>query len=65
MKVIIVALGALPFALCYSASARQVAKTHRIGYLTAASLTAISPRIEAFRHGLRELGYVEGEKHSD
>jgi putative ABC transport system substrate-binding protein len=56
-----IALGALLFALCYSASAQQLAKTHRIGYLTASSLTAVSPRIEAFRQGLRELGYVEGK----
>jgi len=33
----------------------------RIGYLDGASLSANSPRIEAFRQGLRELGYVEGQ----
>ena len=33
----------------------------RIGFLIAASPSAISDRIEAFRQGLRELGYVEGK----
>ena len=32
----------------------------RIGYLAAAPLSAIAKRTEAFRQGLRELGYVEG-----
>ncbi len=33
----------------------------RIGYLDGASLSANSGRIEAFRQGLRDLGYVEGQ----
>ena len=33
----------------------------RIGYLAAVSATADAPRWEAFRLGLRELGYVEGQ----
>ena len=33
----------------------------RIGYLDGGSLSANSVRIEAFRQGLRELGYVEGQ----
>jgi putative tryptophan/tyrosine transport system substrate-binding protein len=36
-------------------------KLARVGYLAAASATADTPRLEAFRQGLRELGYVEGE----
>ena len=36
-------------------------KVPRIGYLTATSLSANAARIEAFRQGLRELGYVEGK----
>jgi len=48
------------FALCASAEAQQPTKIPRIGYLTGASLTA-SPRREAFRQGLRELGHVEGK----
>jgi putative ABC transport system substrate-binding protein len=33
----------------------------RIGYLDGASLSPNSGRIEAFRQGLRDLGYVEGQ----
>jgi putative ABC transport system substrate-binding protein len=40
--------------------AQQSAKVPRIGYLAGGSLSSISNRIEAFRQGLRELGYVEG-----
>ena len=43
------------------AQAQQAGKIPRIGYLTAASPSAMSARIEAFRQGLRELGYVEGK----
>ena len=49
------------FALCSSAEAQQPTKVPRIGYLTGVSLSANSARIEAFRQGLRELGYVEGK----
>ena len=43
------------------AQAQQSMKVPRIGYLTAASLSAIPARLDAFRQGLRELGYVEGK----
>ncbi len=43
------------------AAAQQSGKIPRIGFLGVASLSATSARIEAFRHGLRELGYVEGK----
>jgi putative tryptophan/tyrosine transport system substrate-binding protein len=42
------------------AQAQQTKKIPRIGYLTVSSLAANVARIEAFRQGLRELGYVEG-----
>ena len=45
----------------FSVDAQQTKKIHRIGYLTGGSLSALSDRAEAFRHGLRELGYVEGK----
>jgi putative ABC transport system substrate-binding protein len=48
-------------ALCVSVEAQQPAKVPRIGYLALNSTSANSPRIEAFRQGLRELGYVEGK----
>jgi putative ABC transport system substrate-binding protein len=43
------------------AQAQQPTKVPRIGYLSGVSPSAISDRIEAFRQGLRELGYVEGK----
>jgi putative tryptophan/tyrosine transport system substrate-binding protein len=60
LKFVVVA-GAVLFALCFSAEAQQPTNVPRIGYLTASSLSAISTRTEAFRQGLRELGYVEGK----
>src|SRR5262245_25890950 len=41
--------------------AQSSGKVLRIGYLAAASLSSTSDRVEAFRQGLRELGYVEGK----
>jgi putative ABC transport system substrate-binding protein len=41
--------------------AQQPTKVPRIGYLSGSSLSALASRIEAFKQGLRELGYVEGK----
>ena len=41
--------------------AQQPAKVPRIGYLAGAAISSLAARIEAFRLGLRELGYVEGK----
>jgi len=60
-KVIGLALAALLFALSLPAAAQQPTKVPRIGYLTGASLSSMSARIESFRQGLRELGYAEGK----
>jgi putative tryptophan/tyrosine transport system substrate-binding protein len=43
------------------AEAQQPAKISRIGYLSSASPAVASPQIEAFRKGLRDLGYMEGQ----
>jgi putative ABC transport system substrate-binding protein len=43
------------------AQAQQTTKVPRIGYLTGATVDGQAARIEAFRQGLRELGYVEGK----
>src|SRR5215831_11632957 len=43
------------------AEAQQPTKIARIGYLTGDPLSAISANRDAFRQGLRELGYVEGK----
>lgn len=41
--------------------AQQPGKIPRIGYLTAGDAVTRRYRIEAFRQGLKELGYVEGK----
>jgi putative tryptophan/tyrosine transport system substrate-binding protein len=48
-------------AVAVMAEAQQPTKIPRIGYLSATSPSANLARIEAFRQGLRELGYVEGK----
>jgi len=47
-------------ALPFPARAQQPGKIPRIAFITA-SRSAQAARIEAFRQGLRELGYVEGK----
>jgi putative ABC transport system substrate-binding protein len=48
-------------ALSFPAEAQQPTKVPRIGFLSATSPSAIAARVEGFRRGLRELGYVEGK----
>jgi putative ABC transport system substrate-binding protein len=54
-------LTAMLFALCSSVQAQQPKKVPQIGYLDAGFPSANATRIEAFRQGLRDLGYVEGK----
>jgi len=61
VKVIIVGLCTILFALCVSVQAQQPTKVPHIGYLTGASHSANSVRRAAFQQGLRELGYTEGK----
>jgi ABC-type uncharacterized transport system substrate-binding protein len=60
-RVFTFALCVMLFALGAFAQAQQPKKVPRIGYLTATSRSINPARIEAFRQGLRELGYVEGK----
>ncbi len=43
------------------ADAQQPGKVYRLGYLSAGSGTLSSPYTTAFRQGLRDLGWVEGQ----
>ena len=43
------------------AGAQQAKKVPRIAYLAASAASANAGRLQAFRQGLREMGYVEGE----
>ena len=54
VAVVLLALGVI-------AEAQQTGKVPRIGYLSPTSPSVSPTRIEAFRQGLRELGYVEGK----
>jgi putative tryptophan/tyrosine transport system substrate-binding protein len=60
-KITVLTLCAMLFALCSSAEAQQPTKVPRIGNLGAGVGSSSSGRPEAFRQGLRELGYVEGK----
>src|SRR5437016_3197521 len=55
-------VAALAFAIVAAplATEAQPAKVARIGYLSPLSASADSTHSEAFRQGLRDLGYVEG-----
>src|SRR5215470_17905429 len=56
-----IAVAVMLLAMAITAEAQQPKKIPRIGFLGGSSPSAISARIETFRQGLRELGYVEGK----
>jgi ABC-type uncharacterized transport system substrate-binding protein len=60
-NITVLTLSAMLFALCASAQAQQPTRISRIGYLGGTSPSIDSARYDAFRQGLRELGYVEGK----
>ena len=60
-EVLSLALSAMLLAPSFPVDAQQAGKIPRIGYLNATSPSTSPARVEAFRQGLRELGYVEGK----
>jgi len=58
-NILSVAVCVLALGLSVRAQAQQPKKAPRIGWLSAARVSA--PRMEAFRQGLHELGYAEGK----
>jgi putative ABC transport system substrate-binding protein len=60
-KIILTMIATAILAFVNLSEAQQPGKIAMIGYLTGPSLSANTERIEAFRQGLRELGYVEGK----
>jgi ABC-type uncharacterized transport system substrate-binding protein len=57
-----ISLSAMLFVLCLSADAQQPGKIPRIGYVRVVGVPSIpGPNVEAFRQGLKDLGYVEGK----
>jgi putative ABC transport system substrate-binding protein len=60
-KIIVALLVGLALASVRLAEAQQPKKVPRIGFQSTVSPATISDRVDAFREGLRELGYVEGK----
>jgi len=60
VRILIFTLTVLVLSSFHLANAQQPGKVPRIGYLSAASPSTAAFRIEAFRRGLRDLGYVQG-----
>jgi putative tryptophan/tyrosine transport system substrate-binding protein len=60
-KITVLTLCALLFALCFQAQAQQPKKVPRIGYLPSGPISERVHLWDAFRQGLRELSYVEGQ----
>jgi putative ABC transport system substrate-binding protein len=60
-KIVMILLGALIMASVHLAIAQEPKKIPQIGYQSGGSSSAAAPRIDAFRQGLRELGYTEGQ----
>jgi putative ABC transport system substrate-binding protein len=60
-KVILFLLAASVLICFHPAEAQQPKNVPQIGFLGFTSLSGIAARIEAFRQGLRELGYVDGK----
>jgi ABC-type uncharacterized transport system substrate-binding protein len=60
-KITVLSFCAMLLALCFSAEAQQPAKVPLIGILSASAPSLNPDRTEAFRQGLRELGYMEGK----
>src|SRR5262245_6525583 len=48
-------------AVAAMAEAQQPAKVPRVGFLLFPSRSAIAESLDAFRQGMREFGYVEGQ----
>src|SRR5262245_62622178 len=60
-KILVYALLAFVLLTIHLASAQQPTKVPRLGFLGASSASFYSARIDTFRQGLRELGYIEGK----
>jgi putative tryptophan/tyrosine transport system substrate-binding protein len=60
-KIISFAFSTILFVAGSSAVAQQPKKVPRIGFLAAGVAPIAATRLEAFRQGLRALGYVEGK----
>jgi putative ABC transport system substrate-binding protein len=56
-----VAVAVMLLTVAVIVEAQQAKKVPRIGFLGGNSFSDLSPRVDGFKQGLRELGYVEGQ----
>jgi putative ABC transport system substrate-binding protein len=60
-RVVLTAIVGVALVVTSHAEAQPAGKVYRIGFLAPGSATGNLPAFEAFREGLRELGWVEGQ----
>ena len=60
MKTVLLLIG-FTLVSVHFAEAQQAAKVPRIGWLSGGDANSTRAQVEGFRHGLRELGYVDGK----
>jgi len=61
IKITVLTLCAMLFALCGSVGAQQTSKVPRIGYLDPSTASGSAVLVEAFRQEMRKLGWIEGK----
>src|SRR5215475_4219145 len=60
-KITVLTLCALLYALCFPAEAQQAGKIFRIGILDSGTVSGMAVLLDAFRHELSKLGWIEGK----
>ena len=60
-NITVLALCAMLFIFCLPIQAQQTGKDPRIGFLDISNASGMAGLLEAFRHELNKLGWVEGK----
>jgi putative ABC transport system substrate-binding protein len=60
-RITLLALYSMLLTLCSTVAAQKSARIPRIGHLNVPAPTDVPERYQAFREGLRELGYIDGK----
>jgi ABC-type uncharacterized transport system substrate-binding protein len=61
MKIMLMALFFLLITSIHLSEGQELKKIPKIGYLSGGSASVVGPRVDAFRQGLRQQGYTEGQ----
>jgi putative tryptophan/tyrosine transport system substrate-binding protein len=61
MKIMLMALFSLLITSIHLSEGQELKKIPKIGYLSGGSASVVGPRVDAFRQGLRQQGYTEGQ----